>query len=136
MRVLAIAIGTGFIVVGLLGLRAYLPGRKDRSTWPEVQGRIVDIHEPADPDLHVTQRPRVAFRTLDGRNVDAWSRNMTYDITRRMGGPISVHYDPADPEDFWVDAGPDAMKPLGWVGLPICLLFVTVGAGLLVASLG
>jgi hypothetical protein len=137
MRLLAIVIGAGFLAVGLLGLRAYLPGlsgRRDRSTWPQVQGQILDVHEPPDPDLHVIHRPRVAFRTLDGRHVDAWSRNRTYDISRRVGGPITVHYDPENPEDFWVDAGPDAMKPVGWIGLPVCLLFIAVGAGLLLAN--
>jgi hypothetical protein len=137
MRVLAVVIGLGFVVVGLIGLRAYLPfpGRRDRSNWPEVEGRILGVSELPDPDLHVLHRPRVAFRTLEGRDVDAWSRNTTYDISRRIGGPISVHYNPATPEDFWVDAGPDAMRPVGWIGLPVCLLFVAVGAGLLVANL-
>jgi uncharacterized protein DUF3592 len=135
MRFVAIAIGLGFTYVGLMALRSYLPSRGDRGGWPQVQGRIVGVYEPPDPDLHVIHRPRVAFRTLDGRDVDAWSRNTTYNLSRRIGGPIGVRYDPANPEDFSVDAGPDAMKPIGWVGLPIALLFLGIGLGLLVANL-
>jgi hypothetical protein len=134
MRFVAIAVGLAFVLIGVQGLRGYLPSRRDTSTWPQVEGRILGVHEPPDP-AHVIHRPRVAFRTLDGRDIDGWSRNTTYDISRRVGGPIPVRYDPANPEDFSVDAGPDARRPIGWVGVPISLLFLGIGVGLLLGNL-
>jgi hypothetical protein len=137
MRFVALIVGLGFIYGALRGFRGYLPSKTDRGKWPLVQGRIVDVHEPPDPDLHVTNRPRVTFRTVDGVEVDAWARNQTYDIRRRVGGRIDVRYNPDNPQDFWVDAGPDAMKPIGrLLGALILLLFLAIGVGLVVFNLG
>jgi hypothetical protein len=77
---------------------------RNQRVWPVVGGTVV-AHERIDTDSSTRWAPVVEFVTSDGRAVRASDDVGTSPPRFRVGTPVPVRYDPADPRNVIVGNG-------------------------------
>ena len=111
LRWLPGGVGALFVVLGLVfvvvGIRTAQAGRRFAAKAERTTGTCVELlyrsSSSSDGSTSGGWAPRMAFRTLDGRPVEAVSRVWSSPAAVRVGREAPVLYDPDDPRDFRVD---------------------------------
>ncbi|MGH6932218.1 MAG: DUF3592 domain-containing protein [Dongiaceae bacterium] len=94
------------IGAGLLGAAGYLTidTRRFVAAAATAQGEVIDVIASQDSDDDVVYRPRVRFRTADGRDQEFTSTIGSKPAGFYVGEVIEVMYDPARPSDAHINS--------------------------------
>jgi len=135
-------VGALFVVLGLffvvVGIRSAQAGRRFAAKAERTTGTCLELvyrsSSSSDGSTSGGWAPRMAFRTLDGRPVEAVSRVWSSPAAVRVGREAPVLYDPDDPRDFRVDnlrgSGgciPPAFIVMGSLALVVGVVVLVVG---------
>lgn len=126
-------IGALLFVAGLLIARAHRRFMRGAARAP---GQITGVRWSAvgpQGDTTMTGFPELRFTLPDGRVVETVSRAGTTLQTLQAGKAVTVHYDPADPQQAQVGAG--GASTVGVVLMVIGAIAVVLGAALVAAGI-
>lgn len=133
-----ITVGSCFLVVvtgsGLVRLLA----RRRRAV--RVHGVVVDVRARESGTSRAGHRPTtyapvLAFRTVDGREVQTESRVASNPPVAEAGQHVRVAYDPRDPTEASVDTARGSGVVAYVVGLAVALLILVIAGSALLARL-
>ena len=129
--VLILLILVGAVMVGI-GVKALLDGRRFIATAVEARGVVVEVAEvreyDSDLERDVTRPyPVVEFVTARGQVVRYQPPMSSNPPDYRLGGPLKVLYDPADPQHAVLDTWDDVWK-MGVVFVSVGLLLMAFNA--------
>ncbi len=111
-RWIPVGVGAIFVVVGLVfvvvGVRTARAASRFRAKAERSTGTCLELVYRSSSSTSGSSgsggwAPRMAFRTLDGRPVEATSRVWSSPAAVRVGREAPVLYDPDHPADFRVD---------------------------------
>jgi hypothetical protein len=96
------------LVIAVLGVLVIRQNRRLTRTGQRVTGTVTDLrwHSHSDQSSrggYTTYHAVLAFRTLEGREVEAVTRNGSREIIARAGEQVPVIYDPRDPTRAEID---------------------------------
>ncbi|MEU9889905.1 DUF3592 domain-containing protein [Sphaerisporangium sp. NPDC051011] len=117
------------LVFGGIGLGALMSARDFRRIAQRVPGEVVRLRESRDSEGSVYY-PTIRFMTLNGQYVEAETHFGSNPPPARVGGRVTVLYDPARPdrirlEGFWAGG-----KLIGVLFASLGLVFLVVAAAI------
>lgn len=128
-----------FLALTMLG--SLVRGLAQQRRFVRVEGTVVDVREQADTTIETAgtapaYAPVLAFRTVDGRDVQTESSRWSNRYAGSTGKRVSVLYDPKDPTEAYIGSLGGTPVFVYLIGFVIAAGVCAVGAVVLLNRLG
>lgn len=133
---------TGACIIWICGLAvSFVRGRAKLRSFVRVPGMVVDVHAADVTTSGATGNapayaPVLAFRTLDGRDVQTEGSFASSTYAGKTGQQVSVVYDPENPNEAYIGTATGTPLFVYAIGIAIAAIGLVVGLAILHSRLG